>query len=239
MEAVQKLAMNLLSTQKLLFVLIVTALAIACKKDSNQLSYPSLYYTNGIKDMQPVRAFTVNGEIKNKAVTDRIETANNFFITPEALKSLPPVFDSIQFSSASEAKLVGLPLIYYRDVKISQNGNDLTLTALSADLVEIDTTVTSEIFLSSLYYPALYNNKRNPSGPFYFYDVTRQYFARITSADELIIPCMTIMVPNSLGSTWVSNPINNRFNSGFNFKLLGSKDTFVVREYSLIMQKAQ
>jgi hypothetical protein len=223
--------------RKLLFVAIVTSFAVACKKDSNSFSYPSLYYANGIKDIQPVRAFTANGEIKNKAVTDRIETTNNFFLTQEALKSSKPVFDSIQFSSASEATLIGLINNYYRIVELSQSGNDLTLTALSAYPTERDTTVSWEIALSSLYYPALYSNKRNPSGPFYWYDFTEQYFAKLTSTDELIIPSMITMVPMSPVSTLISGPINNRFNPGFNFKLLASNDTFVVREYSLIMRK--
>ncbi len=106
--------------RKLLFLAIVTSLAAACKKDNNSFSYPSLYYANGIKDIQPVRAFTANGEIKNKAVTDRIETTNNFFLTPEALKSNEPVFDSIQFSSASEAKVIGIPSVYSSVVELNQ-----------------------------------------------------------------------------------------------------------------------
>ena len=224
--------------RKLLFVAIVTSLTVACKKDSNSFSYPSVYYANGIKDIQPLRAFTANGEIKNKAVTDRIETTNHFELTPEALKRNEPVFDSIQFSSASEATLIGIPTIYSRVVELSQNGNDLTLTAVSASPAQRDTTVGWEIILSSLYHPALYSNKRNPSGPFYWYDFTEQYFAKLTSADELIIPSMIIMVSLSPTYTIISSPINNQFNPRFNFKLLGSNDTFAVREYSLIMQKA-
>ena len=223
--------------RRLLFIAIVTSLTAACKKDSFQLSYPSVYYANGIRDIQPLRAFTVNGEIKDEAVTARIETSNSFFLTPEALKSYNPVFDSIQFSSASEATLIGVSNSYYRDVKVSQGGNDLSLTALSADPVERDTTVAWQIFLSSLYYPALYSNKRDPSGPFYWYDFTEQYFAKLTSSNEIIIPSMVIMVPVPPVSTLIKSSINNRFNPGFNFRLLGSKDTFVVREYSLIMQK--
>lgn len=224
--------------KKLLYVSIAVLLMIACKKDSYQVPYPSIFFANGIKDYKPLRAFTAKGEIKDDAVINKIETRNISFLAPDAIERNRPVMDSIHYISASEAQIYSLQYSHFnKTFELRHSGNDFVFTAPTSYSAEMDTTMTPRVIIASLFYPLLYGNKRDPSGPFYWYDFTEQRFAAQITADQLSIPTMVIAIQYSSGNGWISLPINNRFNPQFDFKLLGPADTFAVREYNLIMQK--
>ena len=224
--------------KRFLHVSMAVLLMAACKKDNYQVPYPSIFYANGIKDYKPLRVFSAKGEVKDDAVINRIENKYISFLAPDAIKRNNPVIDSIHYASASEAQVYSLLYSYFnKTFELRHSGNDFVFTAPSSYSAEMDTFMASRVRVSCLYYPLLYGNKRDPVGPFYWYDFTDQRFASQMSPDQLTIPTMVITIQYSSGDGWISLPINNRFNPQFDFKLLGPADTFAVREYNLIMQK--
>jgi hypothetical protein len=112
----------------------------------------------------------------------------------------------------------------------------MTFTAITAFAQDVDTTFQSAGDSAVVLYPYLLTDRRYDSGPFYRYQWTYQAFATQTSANQLSLPGMVrdILTP---GAGYGSSIFNNKFNPGFDYRLLPPGDTLIFREFVMLMQE--
>ena len=217
-------------------LLIAAALlSTGCKKSGGYpISPGTTYLFAGYVQLRTARAFAHSGEILDTTVLAGLLAENTGYLSDAAIKASPPISDSIYFATSDSGTIFG----YWQgfNFHLRRSGNDLTFTATSMQILDLDTTFVTAVDSAILLYPLLLTNRTYLPGPFYRYRFTIQAFATQSAANQMSLPGM-IRVIRKPTVEYISGIVNNKFNPAFDYRLLPAGDTLIFRECSMLMQK--
>jgi hypothetical protein len=216
--------------------LIVPALLLptGCKKSGGYpISAGATFRFTGNTQLKPLRAFIYTGEVLDSTVLAGLAVENSAWTSDATLDTWRPAFDSIYFASSDSGFISGYSESF--SFRLRRSGKDLTFTATSTFPQDIDTSIITAVDSDVVFYPYLLADRTYDSGPFFRYQFTYQAFATQTSANQLSLPGMVRDVLTPLVG-YGSGIFNNKFNPGFDYRLLPPGDTLIFREFVMLMQ---